>query len=88
MAQYQVFFKPSVDRQLHKLPTDVQRRIVRAVGELAFDPRPVGVVKLAGVENLWRIRIGDYRVVYEIHDAQLIVLVLRMAHRRDVYRGS
>lgn len=87
MAQYHVFFKPSVDRQLRKLPTDVQRRIVRDVAALAFDPRPPGVVKLAGAENLWRIRIGDYRVIYEIHDGQLIVLVLRVAHRRDVYRG-
>ena len=53
---------------------------------LAHDPRPTGVVKLAGDENLWRIRIGNYRVVYEIHDDRLMVLVLRVAHRKDVYR--
>lgn len=53
---------------------------------LADDPRPTGVVKLAGDDNLWRIRIGNYRVVYEIYDDQLIVLVLRVAHRKDIYR--
>ena len=86
MRKYQVFFKPSADRQLQRLPFDVQRRIVRRVAALAYDPRPAGVVKLAGAENLWRIRIGDDRVVYEIHADRLIVLVLRVAHRKDVYR--
>lgn len=86
MAQYKVFFKPSADRQLRKLPVEVQRRIVGEVAALAFNPRPPGVVKLTGDDNLWRIRIGDYRVVYEIHDARLIVLVLRVAKRGDVYR--
>jgi mRNA interferase RelE/StbE len=55
--------------------------------ELRTNPRPPGVVKLAGDDNLWRIRIGDYRVVYEIHDNRLIVLVLRVAHRKDVSRS-
>lgn len=83
---YKVFFKPSADKALRKLPLDVQRRIVAAVDGLAIEPRPHGVVKLAGDENLWRVRVGEYRIVYEIHDGQLIVLVLRVAHRRDVYR--
>ena len=88
MPQYKVFFKPSADRQLQKLPADVQRRVVNEVAALAFDPRPAGVGKLAGAENLWRIRIGNYRVVYEIHEDRLIVLVLRVAHRKDAYRGK
>jgi mRNA interferase RelE/StbE len=83
---YQVFFKPSADRQLSKLSLSLQQRIVAEVAMLANEPRPPGVVKLAGCENLWRIRIGQYRVLYEIHDDRLIVLVLRVAHRRDVYR--
>jgi mRNA interferase RelE/StbE len=87
MAEYRVIFKPSADRWLLRLPVDVQRRIVREVAALAFNPRPAGVVKLAGTENLWRIRIGNYRVIYEIDDDRLIVLVLRVAHRKDVYRG-
>jgi mRNA interferase RelE/StbE len=88
MPDYKVLFRPSVDRQLRKLPVEIQRRIVREVAALASDPRPSGVVKLKGDENLWRIRIGDYRVVYEIHDDRLIVLVLRVAHRKDIYRGT
>ncbi len=87
MPRCAVYFKPSADRQLAKLPRDVQRRIVAAVDGLADDPRPQGVVKISGDDNLWRIRVGDYRVVYEIHDDRLVVLVLRVAHRRDVYRG-
>jgi mRNA interferase RelE/StbE len=79
-------FKRSADRALKKLPQDVQRRIAGEAALLANNPRPGGVVKMAGDENLWRIRIGDYRVVYEIHDDRLIVLVLRVAHRKDVYR--
>lgn len=83
---YKVIFKPSADKALSKLPVAVQRRIVTAVDALAVEPRPHGVVRLAGDDNLWRVRVGEYRIVYEIHDGQLIVLVLRVAHRRDVYR--
>ena len=86
MTRYRVFFKPSADRQLRKLLDALQRRIVAEVEMLVRNPRPKGVVKMAGCDNLWRIRIGDYRVVYEIHDDRLIVLVLRIAHRKDVYR--
>jgi mRNA interferase RelE/StbE len=86
MSPYKVFFKASADRQLRKLPDALQRRIVSEVALLARNPRPRGVVKMEGCDNLWRIRVGDYRVVYEIHDRRLIVLVLRVAHRKDVYR--
>jgi mRNA interferase RelE/StbE len=86
VSQYKVFFKSSADRQLRKLPEAMQRRVVVEVEALAHNPRPRGVVKLAGHENLWRIRVGDHRVVYEIHDDRLVVLVLRLAHRKDVYR--
>ncbi len=85
--RYEILFAPSVERALRKLPTDAQRRIVRAVEALSDDPRPDGVKKLAGDENLWRIRVGDYRIVYEIHDRRLVVLILRVAHRKDVYRN-
>jgi mRNA interferase RelE/StbE len=84
MRKYRVFFKSSADRALRKLPHEVQRRIVGEVAMLAHDPRPAGTVKLAGGDNLWRIRVGNYRVVYEIHDDRLVVLVLRVAHRKDV----
>lgn len=83
---YAVLFKPSARAALLKLPKSAQARIVEATDALASDPRPHGVVKLTGPEGLWRIRVGDYRVVYTISDGQLVVLVLRIAHRRDVYR--
>jgi mRNA interferase RelE/StbE len=88
MPDYKVLFRPSVDKQLRKLPVEIQRRIVRAVENLTSAPRPQGVVKLQGDENLWRIRVGNYRIVYEIHDDRLVILVLRVAHRRDVYRDG
>ncbi len=83
---YQVIIQPTPRKALTKLPREVQRKVVKLLETLANQPRPEGVVKLAGDDNLWRVRIGDYRVVYEIHDARLIVLVLRIAHRKDVYR--
>jgi mRNA interferase RelE/StbE len=88
MARYEVYLRPSADRALKRLPVATQKRVVARIDELGEDPRPPGVAKLVGGENLWRIRVGDYRVVYEIHDDRLIVLVLRVAHRRDVYRGT
>ena len=86
MATYTVLFKRSADKALQKLPEKVQRRIVLAASELAVEPRPVGCVNLEGEDNLWRIRVGDYRIVYTIEDQKLMVLVVRIAHRKDVYR--
>ena len=84
---YHVELLPSAHRDLKRLTKAVQIRIAVRLRGLVENPRPTGMVKLAGTENLWRIRIGDYRVVYEIHDDRLIVLVVRVAHRKDVYRG-
>ena len=86
MPAYAVEFLPAAQRELSKLPLLAQRRIVTAVEQLAENPRPRGVVKLAGDENLWRIRVGPYRVVYEIHDGRLLVLIVRIGQRKDVYR--
>ena len=68
------------------LVADLQKRIVRALDVLADNPRPSGVVKMAGDDDLWRLRVGDFRIVYEIHDDVLLVMVLRIGHRREVYR--
>lgn len=86
MARYRVLFKPSVEKALHRLPISVQIRIVAAVDGLQDNPRPPGAVKLTGEPDLWRIRVGDYRVIYSIDDERLIILVVRIAHRKDVYR--
>ena len=86
--RYDVYFKPSAERELRRLPEDQQRRLVAEIELLAFDPRPERVVKMAGDGNLWRIRVGRYRVVYEIHDREVEILVLRIGHQKDGYRGK
>jgi mRNA interferase RelE/StbE len=84
--RYDIILKPSAAKRLDKLPQSVRRRVLGALEALADNPRPDGCVKLRGDDNLWRIRVGDYRVVYEIHDKRLLVIVLVIAHRKDVYR--
>ena len=84
--RYSVRFKPSAHKALLKLERPIQRRLIEAADALADDPRPQKVEKLSGESNLWRVRVGDYRIVYEIEDRRLIVLVLKVAHRREVYR--
>jgi mRNA interferase RelE/StbE len=72
-------------RELEDLPPDVYRRIAVALRDLANNPRPPGCQKLSG-RDAWRIRVGDYRVLYEIDDPARTVLVVHIGHRRDVYR--
>ena len=82
---YDVRFKPSAAKELAKLPRAGQRRIAPAIEGLAANPRPAGAEKLAG-QDAWRIRVGDYRIVYAIEDRVLLVLVLHIGNRREVYR--
>jgi len=83
---YRLEVKESGQRELAELPTRIQRRIVRALEKLAEDPRPSGVHKIRGTEDAYRIRVGDYRVIYEVREKQLVVYVIRMRHRKDAYR--
>jgi mRNA interferase RelE/StbE len=87
-VHYRVRFRPSAEKELAKLDPPVRARVLRHITALVGDPRPPGVTRLVGTDNLWRIRIGDYRVVYEIHDDELIVRVIRVAHRSTAYRDS
>ena len=82
---YAVEFLPSAARALAKLDPAVQRRIARRVDRLAADPR-ADAVKLRGADDVWRARVGDYRILHSIEDARLVVLVIKLGHRRDVYR--
>ncbi len=84
--RYTVEYDPKAVKELSKLDKPVARRIVKAIGALATDPRPAGCRELTGYPGLWRIRVGNYRVVYTIKDAELIVLALRVAHRSRAYR--
>lgn len=86
MPQFTITYVSSAARAIRKLDPPLARRLLAAIGELAIDPRPAGSVQLKGGQGELRIRIGNYRVVYEVHDDELVVLVLRAGHRRDVYR--
>jgi mRNA interferase RelE/StbE len=83
---YTVTLAPFGARQLRKFDPQARRRLQAAIELLAIDPRPPAATQLVGGAGEWRVRTGDYRVIYEIHDAQLLVLVLRLGHRCDVYR--
>jgi len=85
-AQYSVGYEPTARKELGKLDRQVARRIARAITALGASPRPAGCRRLVGYDELWRIRVGDYRVIYTIKDTELIVLALRIAHRSEVYR--
>lgn len=83
---YAIELRPSVRRDLKTLPKEVLLRICRKIDSLSDNPRPHGVEKLAGSENSYRIRVGDYRVLYQIKDDLLLVLVVRVGHCREAYR--
>jgi len=87
MADYSISFARSARKELERLPGDVADRVLAKVESLAGNPRPVGVIKLHGQKNLWRLRVGDYRVVYSIDDFSGTVDVSIIRHRRDVYRN-
>jgi mRNA interferase RelE/StbE len=83
---YEIIITKTIQKQLDNLPNNIQERVYQKIAQLAEEPRPDGAVKLKGYDNEYRIRIGDYRLVYEIRDEQLIVLLVQCKHRRDVYK--
>lgn len=82
---YRIEVAPAALRQLRKLDRVAQRRVQAAIELLATEPRPRGAKKLVGGGGEWRVRTGGYRVVYEIHDSVLLILVVAIGHRRDIY---
>jgi mRNA interferase RelE/StbE len=82
---YRVIVTPAADRAVAKLPGQIRERIAERLRALADNPRPVGSIKLAG-EDLYRIRVGDYRIIYSIEDDRLVILVVDVGHRREIYR--
>ena len=86
MGSYRVELTRSAEKDLRRIDRFRVPAIYTALEQLSCDPRPPGVKKLAGAEQTYRIRVGDYRIVYEVEDAFLLVLVIRIAHRKDVYR--
>ena len=85
MASYRLFIKPSAAKELEVTPRKDRRRLVTRIQLLAKDPRPFGCEKLSG-HDLFRIRQGNYRVLYSVRDEELVVQVIRVGHRSEVYR--
>jgi mRNA interferase RelE/StbE len=85
---YRVTLAPAAARQLRKFDPPVRRRIQATLELLAENPRPPAATQLVGGSGEWRVRTGNYRVVYEIEDEVLLVLVLAVGHRREVYRAK
>jgi mRNA interferase RelE/StbE len=83
---YRVELRQRVQRQLDAFPERDSQAVLKAIENLEENPRPSGVEKIRGTE-LWRIRKGDYRVIYHIDDGERVVTIVRIGHRRDIYRG-
>ena len=85
MASYRLLIKPSAAKELETLPPKDRKRIATKIQQLASEPRPAGTEKLSGQEK-YRLRQGNYRILYSVDDAQLAVVIVKIGHRRDVYR--
>ena len=85
MASYSLFIKPSAAKEIEALPKLDRRKVVSRIEALATNPRPPGCEKLSGQEQ-YRIRQGKYRILYTISDNQLVVVVVKVGHRKEVYR--
>lgn len=86
MASYRIEVSATAERQIRKLPRADQVSVVRVIQTLATEPRPSGCRKLSGYDDAYRVRVGRYRVLYSIEDRRLIIIVLRVGDRKDVYR--
>ena len=84
---YEIALAPSAARQLRKFDPQVRRRIQAGLELLATEPRPPAATRLVGGSGEWSVRTGDYRIVYEIEDDRLLILVLRVGHRREIYQA-
>lgn len=86
MASYKIEWRKSAVKEFEKLPKKEKAALIEKILSLSTEPRPVNSVKLVGSENSYRIRQGNFRVVYQIDDGVLVILIVRVAHRREVYK--
>ena len=85
---YKVEISPGARRSLKKLPPEILKRVDDRILSLADNPRPPGAEKLVGEELTYRVRVGAYRILYEVHDDVLVILVVRIGHRKEIYRKN
>ena len=83
---YEVWLESRAERELRKLPSEVFERILKKISALAEDPKPAGSRKIIGSENDWRLRAGEYRIIYEIDEETRSIFIIRIRHRREAYR--
>lgn len=83
---YTIKYRPSAAKAIRKLDRPVARRLLERIEALAEDPMPAGCVQLRGDGGEFRVRVGDYWAIYEVHSEEIVVLVLRVGHRREIYR--
>ena len=86
MAEYSVTFARSARKELQALDSTIATRVLRRLEVLSISPRPIGVIKIEGADDLWRLRIGDWRVIYRISDREKLVDIIAIRHRKDAYR--
>jgi mRNA interferase RelE/StbE len=86
MPNYEIVLASSAEKEYCRLPKDIQNRVTKVIDSLSGNPRPYGIVKLKGKEDIYRIRVGDYRIVYGIDDKKRLVDIIYIRHRREVYR--
>lgn len=86
MTSYEVKFVKSAQKELSKLPRQINLVIAKAIYKLSSDPRKGNVRPMVGIKS-WRLRVGDYRVVYDIFENKVTILIIRVRHRKDIYRG-
>jgi mRNA interferase RelE/StbE len=85
MVSYRIDYAKGVDKDFRKIPVKFADRIAASIDKLAANPRPPSCVKLVGFDSEYRIRVGDYRIIYQINDNVLVILVLEIGHRKDIY---
>ena len=85
-VKYKLFYKKSVDKDLRKLPSNTRKNIVKKIQRLESHPHPIGSTKLRGSTNLYRFRHSAYRIIYEIKETKLVILVIKVGHRKEIYR--
>ena len=83
---YELYIEHKAEKDLGKLPPQYFKLVVAKIKKLSYDPHPKGSRKIIGTENFWRIRIGSYRVLYEIIESELTIRIYKIAHRKDIYK--
>jgi len=87
MASYRIEVSATAEKQIHKLPREDQLRVLRAIRPLASEPIPPGSRKVRGYDEVHRIRVGTYRILYRIEGRRLLIIILKIGHRREIYRS-